>query len=91
MGLTFIITGALIIEILAIILRFGFNFNTKTIQQYFKLPIKIHTLYIGILIGIIGAMLKHNLILDIGVAIALSDVIHHLIVLPIINKKTDFP
>ena len=99
----FIIWTACFFELLTYILRFGFDFHSKSIQKKAHLPWRIHHMYIGFLVVVPGltynAALFPDLILggaaitllDIGLAIALSDIIHHFAILPLFHQKMDFP
>ncbi len=60
-------------------------------------------MYIGIIIAIIGAFYSITLfpdfilngsaitLLDLGITLALSDILHHFSVLPLFHQKIDFP
>ena len=103
MNLPFILWTACFLEILTYIFRFGFDFHSRRIQQKLKLPFRIHHMYIGILMAILGYFYFFPLLpdfilngtaitlLDLGLTIALSDMIHHFVILPLFHQKIDFP
>ncbi len=105
MNWEFIIGFAIFIELISCILRFEFDLHSKSIQKKFKFPVRIHHMYLGILIALIGIFLPPSVsayssaifpvivptITELGIAIALSDVAHHFVVLPAFHKKIDFP
>ena len=107
MNWVFIISFAIVLEIFTSYLRFGFDFHSKSIQKKCKLPIRVHHMYIGILITIFGIFYSPPVLantgsfllgtavsvslLEVGLAIALSDVFHHFVVLPAFHKEMDFP
>lgn len=86
---------AVIIEVINLILRFKFKITSKNshiflIRQFGikKFP-HVHHLYSGILIAIIGDYLFLPLVVSIGLGIALSDVLHH-IILYLVKKDAEF-
>jgi len=99
----FVLWATILLEIITDILRFGFNIHSKTIQEKCNLPFRIHHMYIGGIVIIIGLFFPQQLfpdiflqgsaitILDLGLTIALSDMIHHFGILPLFHKKMDFP
>ena len=103
MNLPFIIWIACFIEIITYIFRFGFGFHSRSIQKKLKFPVRVHHMYIGIIIAIIGAFYSIILfpdfilngsaitLLDLGITLALSDILHHFSVLPLFHQKIDFP
>ncbi|HIJ04536.1 MAG: hypothetical protein QT08_C0008G0004 [archaeon GW2011_AR17] len=103
MNIPFIIWIACFIELITYILRFGFNVHSKTMQQKFNFPMRVHHMYLGILLVIPGFFFPITLFpdfilngvaitfLDIGLAIMLSDMIHHFSILPLFHQKIDFP
>ena len=107
MDWSFIIGFAILIEVFTNVFRFGFDLHSKSIQHKLKLPVRIHHMYVGLLIAVIGlvytpvayasvgtfvfgAALVPSVV-ELGLAIALSDVFHHFIILPAFHKKMDFP
>lgn len=103
MNLPFILWTACFIEIVTYIFRFGFDFHSKSIQKKFQFPVRVHHMYIGFVLMVLGIFYNAPLfsdfilngtaitLLDVGITIALSDIIHHFSVLPLFHQKIDFP
>ncbi|MDP3728425.1 MAG: hypothetical protein Q8R18_03135 [bacterium] len=103
MNIPFILWAALFIELITYIFRFGFNIHSKTIQQKFKFPVRVHHMYIGLFLVVTGFFFPITLfsdfilngsaitLLDLGLTITISDIIHHFTVLPLFHQKVDFP
>ena len=103
MNLPFILWIACFLEIITYILRFGFDFHSRKIQHKYNLPIRIHHMYLGFIIIILGFFWTRTLfpdfilgnaaitILDLGMSIALSDILHHFVILPLFHQGIDFP
>jgi len=102
MNFPVIIGLAIVIEIMTYILRFGYDLHSRTIQKKFKFPVRVHHMYVGAFFAGVGPFYSPQIfqyvhfygpvyLLDIGLAILLSDVIHHFIVLPAFHQKIDFP
>lgn len=66
-----------------ILLRFGLKLSSRKLQQ--RWPVRVHHGYLGILLLLAG------ILPDLGWALILSDAIHHLVVLPLAVKSTEFP
>ncbi|MBI5797313.1 hypothetical protein HZA98_00225 [Candidatus Woesearchaeota archaeon] len=103
MNTAFIFWIAAAIEVLTYIFRFGFDFHSRSIQHKLHLPLRVHHMYIGILTVLVSFFFNPSLIqdflfggaaitlFDIGIAITLSDMYHHFIILPLFHQKVDFP
>ncbi len=103
MNLGFIIWTACFFELVTYTLRFGFDFHSKSIQKKIHLPMRIHHMYIGLLLVVPGVTNNFTLfpdmilggaaitLLDVALAIALSDMLHHFGILPLFHQKMDFP
>ena len=106
MDWSFIIGLAILIELITAFLRFTTGIHSKRVQHKLKLPVRIHHMYFGILLVIVGLIytrpvlaLESSVILipatvslfEIGFAIALSDLFHHFVVLPAVYKTKKFP
>lgn len=90
--ITQIIILTLGIEILTIAGRLLFGSAKKVYSKIkFRHKIRIHHGYIGILLLIIYCITTNDLLILIGAALALSDAIHHFIILPVWIGKTEFP
>ena len=106
MDWSFIIGLAILIELITAFLRFSTGIHSKRVQHKLHLPVRIHHMYFGILIAVVGLFyvkpvlaIESTFILipaavslfEIGFAIALSDLFHHFIVLPAVYKTKKFP
>ena len=101
MNLGFIFGLAILIEIMSLILRFKFGLTSRHVQKKLGIPVRIHHMYLGVAIMFAGAVSALPLwtssmtgaitLLDIGLGVFFSDVVHHFIVLPSIHKDLDFP
>ena len=103
MNIPFILWTACFIELTTYIFRFGFNIHSKTIQEKFNFPLRIHHMYLGFFLILLGFFFPIALfpdfilngtaitLLDLGLAIILSDMIHHFFILPLFHQKIDFP
>ena len=106
MDWSFIIGLAILIEFITAFLRFSTGIHSKRVQHKLHLPIRIHHMYFGILIDIVGLFyvtpvvaLESSIFIfpltvslfEIGFAIALSDLFHHFVVLPAVYKTKKFP
>ncbi len=88
-----IIATAVIVEIITIVGRFKFSISTKnfwvSVMKHFnkKHWVHFHHVFLGLTIAVVSILFKNNLTLNLGIGIALSDIIHHLIVLwPLIGS-----
>jgi hypothetical protein len=92
-----IATITLGIELLTCFLRFYAGLES-TRDTYFLSPLtfglRIHHGYIGILLIIISLFIHNSIgkpwIMRVGIALALSDIIHHFIVLKLITGNSHF-
>ena len=103
MNIPFILWTACFLEILTYIFRFGFDFHSRSIQKKAHLPLRVHHMYLGLVLLVPGYFYTASLfpdfilggsaitLLDIGITIALSDMFHHFAVLPFFHQKIDFP
>ena len=103
MNLPFILWTACFLEILTYIFRFGFDFHSRSLQKRFQFPLRVHHMYIGFLLIVLGIFYPPILfpdfilngtaitLLDLGITIALSDMFHHFAILPLFHQKVDFP
>lgn len=103
MNTFFILWTACFLEIITYIFRFGFNMHSRNMQKRFKFPLRIHHMYLGLILVIPGFFYGSALfpdfilggpsitLIDIGLAIALSDVFHHFAILPLFHQQMDFP
>ena len=95
-NLKLIILIALMFEIITITFRFGLKISSKKIyvklmnKYHIKKFIHIHHLFLGILIMSIFIIYPNNHLMNLGIGIALSDVIHHFLVLFIILRNPEF-
>lgn len=88
---------AFLIEGVNIVLRFSTKIDMhyyfeKHLKKYMK--VRIHHMYIGFLLIVISFFTGQELgryLLIIGSGIALADILHHFVLLPITIKKTQFP
>jgi len=105
----FIIGVAAILELVTYILRTITGLHSRNVQNKLKLPIRVHHMYVGMIIAIIGLLYTEPVmasaglvglsawipasfnIYDVGMAIVMSDVIHHFIVMPLAHEDMDFP
>ena len=98
-NLIFGVVLALVIELITVITRFGFKLRAKPFKEKIGFPVKFHHMYLGIFILVVGLFYRENLLnlfggislFDIGFGIALSDVLHHFVVLKLAIGKTEFP
>jgi len=84
-----IILITLALEILTILGRI--KFGSWREQHKGKPTVHIHHLYIGILVSLSYLLFPYPWVLIIGASLFFSDAIHHFIVLPIWQRKTEFP
>lgn len=95
-NLIFILVSAILIELLTIFGRFFFKLNSKDtyiriIKKYnIKFMIHIHHLFIGLIIFVFSYYFKSSIFLNLGLGIALSDIIHHFLVLWPITGNPEF-
>ena len=89
----FIIITAVVIEVITIIGRFGFNISTKSLwvkvmKHYNRRHwVHVHHVFIGLLVVAIALIVKNNLVLNLGLGVIMSDAIHHFIILwPLIGS-----
>ncbi|MEK6846875.1 MAG: hypothetical protein AABY16_01775 [Nanoarchaeota archaeon] len=82
-----IIITAVIVEIITIVGRFKFNISTKnfwvSVMRHFnkKHWVHVHHIFLGLIISALALILESNLALNLGIGIALSDAVHHFLVL----------
>lgn len=87
-----ILTTAVVIEIITLIGRFGFNISTKRIwiKTMNKLGKKhwfhFHHVFLGLIIILISLVNYNPFILALGIGIAVSDIIHHLILWVVVGN-----
>ncbi|MAG28349.1 hypothetical protein CMI47_22720 [Candidatus Pacearchaeota archaeon] len=90
-----ILITLLIIEIITLIPRFVFKLKSTKVHDKIKNKlgltkiIRVHHLFYGLLIALIALILKSNLFINIGLGIALSDIVHH-IILKIATGNSEF-
>ena len=92
MDWSFIIGLSILLEIFTVFVRFSTGIHSKSVQHKLHMPVRIHHMYFGILIAVVGlfyvtpviAFEGSRLIIpatislfEIGMAIALSDLFHH--------------
>ncbi len=87
---------ALIIETITIIGRFGLKIKSKEIYKKIlkkyeiKKLIHVHHLFLGIIAALLGYFISNSFVLNIGLGVALSDVIHHFLVLSLFTGTPEF-
>lgn len=80
-----IIWTIVLIEVFTLVLRFTFKLRAPILwgeaREKIGMPflIRIHHFFGGILVAIIGYLYSSAFMFNIGIGIALSDIIHHLI------------
>jgi hypothetical protein len=84
-----VIGWALILELITIFGRILFG-SAKERLKTLNTP-RIHHGYIGVLLSGAYLVFPKQILLTIGLALILSDLMHHFLVLPIWVKKTEFP
>lgn len=95
----FLILLGVVIELVTVITRFGLRLRSKDFKKKIHFPVKFHHLYLGIALFILGIFYQEGFInflgpiglLEIGGGIALSDLLHHFIVMKGLTGKTEFP
>ena len=89
---------AFVIEVGNILLRFTtkidmHDYFEKHLKKHMK--VRIHHMYIGFALIVISFFFTGQepgrYLLIIGAGIALSDILHHFVFLPLLVKKTQFP
>ena len=93
-----IVVLSIAFEVITAILRFGFGLQATrdtTFISKITLGIRVHHGYVGVLILLISWTMvepehTHNLLLIIGGALVLSDLIHHFLVLWPITGNPEF-
>lgn len=103
MNIPFILWTACVLEFVTYILRSELGIHSKSVQKTLKLPIRVHHMYIGLFLVIPGYFYTTPLfpdpflggtaitLLDLGVTIAFSDILHHFGILPLFEHEIDFP
>lgn len=79
-----------LIESVTILGRLLFG-SIKNYYKKYRLKIRIHHGYIGILLILMNLYFKNDYLLISGASLFFSDAIHHFIVLPILAGRTEFP
>ena len=79
-----------VLEVTTIIGRLFFG-SIKNVYKKYKLKIRIHHGYIGLVLILVNLYFKNNHLLIASASLFLSDAIHHFIVLPIWMRRTEFP
>jgi len=54
-------------------------------------PIRIHHGYIGVIIILATFIYSNKILYILGISLLISDIMHHLIFLPLLTGKTEFP
>lgn len=87
-----IILLTIIIEITTISGRIFFGSARENYKKSkFRYKIRIHHGYFGLILIGIYFLIRSDILLIIGLALLISDVIHHFIILPLWIKRTEFP
>jgi hypothetical protein len=101
-----VISLAIFFEVLTTFLRFGFNLESRRLQiKEMHFPFRVHHMYFGLGFMFLGAFWSPPILndiavfttvftlgfLEIGLALILSDLFHHFVILPAFHKKRDFP
>ena len=94
LNISIILITALIIEVISLIGRFALKISIK--EQYIKFRkksrrglIRVHHGVWGLLLASLAFLLENNLFVNVGLGIALSDIVHHTI-LKVITGSFEF-
>ena len=82
-----IILLTFLFEIITCIGRFAFKLRARD----WKMPVRIHHGYVGIVVLLAWYFAQNDWLLIIGTSLLLSDAIHHFVVLPLAVGRTEFP
>ena len=89
-----VLLTATLIETITLLLRFGLNIEMGKIIQGilkklgWKKMIRVHHFFLGLIIALVGFFIN-QLFFNVGLGIALSDLVHH-IILKIVKSHWDF-
>ena len=61
MNIPFILGMACFLELITYILRFGFDFHSKSIQKKAHFPVRIHHMYLGFFLILLGLFFKQTI------------------------------
>ncbi len=95
-NITLILITTFLIEALTIFGRFVFKINSKNFYIYLtkklklKYMIHVHHLFFGIIISAISYHYTFPIFFNLGLAMILSDLIHHFIILQYIMGNPEF-
>lgn len=82
----------LFFELLTVFARMVFGSKKVQIARMKKKPlVRIHHLYTGIFVLALYFIWPYSGFLVLGIALTLSDALHHFVVLPIWVGRTEFP
>ena len=93
---TSLIVFTTFIEIFTIIVRFGLNISAKIHYEKFlkrfgwKKVIHIHHMYFGIILTVYSYMNALSGWFNFGLALILSDLVHHFFVLKLVEGDSEF-
>ncbi|MBL7051406.1 hypothetical protein ISS04_04595 [Candidatus Woesearchaeota archaeon] len=95
----FVIVLIVLIEGFSILFRFKFGWRSKHLKQKLKISPKMHHMFFGFAFLVFGWYYRFTIInlwgpvslFDLGIALTVSDMIHHFIVLKLIKGDTEFP
>lgn len=82
-----IILLTFLFEIITCIGRFAFKLRARD----WKMPVRIHHGYVGIVVLLAWYFAQYDWLLIVGTSLLLSDALHHFIVLPLAVGRTEFP
>lgn len=88
--ITEIILLTAIIEIITILARIFFGSAKKNYKKS-KFKIRIHHGYVGLIFILVYFLIKIEILFILGLALLISDIIHHFIILPLWIRRTEFP
>jgi len=85
-----------IIEIITVIFRFGFKWSAKVNYEKILKKLRIvyfphiHHMYFGIIIAIYCYTNNYTAWFNLGIAMIISDLIHHFVVLKLVEGNSEF-
>ena len=95
-NLIIILITAIIAEIITLTARYYLKLKAKKIIKKgaksfgFRRMLHMHHLFIGIIIALVSYAFGNSLFFNIGLGISLSDLIHHFLILELVEDDNEF-
>ena len=92
MNIWLILYVTIILELATVMLLFRHSVKAPHVQKRLRFPMRIHHLYLGVVVIFASGFTQTAFpLLELGFAVALSDLVHHFVVLPLTGHTTEFP